>query len=316
MTSLVRNTDKKGGYTPLFTQVSLFTVSICAFILSLRYPNEIKAGIIDGTKLALYGVIPAIFPFMILSDMITASKAFDNGIISYAISVVFGVPREASSSIILGNICGFPLGAKIITDRYRLGIISREDAERVIGIATNPSLAFVISGVGAGMLGSTKDGVLLYFSLILSTAITGALYRRKHISSRNIRLINGQKFNLSESTKSAAINSLYVGAFIVFFSYIINMLKALLSSELFVSLVSVILEITSATQELIDIFSNKLILLPLIAFALGFSGFSVHMQVSALINSEYSMRLYYTEKLTEGVIAAVICMIIIRITNC
>lgn len=277
-----------------------------ALILSILFPGEMRAGVIDGIELSVFTVIPAVFPFMVLSDFVACSGSFDGGAVSWAVRKLLGLSHRSGGAMICGNLCGFPMGAKITMDQYRRGEITQEEAERALAPATNPSFAFVVSGIGGGMLHCVTDGLILYFGIIIATVLTGIIYSHKHIELRETSVNTRQSYDFTRSIKDAAINSVYVGGFVIFFSFIIMALRAVVKNEICVTFVSTVLEITNSARGLIAICSIRELLLPLLAFSLGFSGMSVHMQVSALVGGEVDMRLYYVEKLTEGMLCAFI----------
>ena len=77
--------------------------------------------------------------------------------------------------------------------------------------------------------------------------------------------------------------------------------------EILVTLMSPFLELTSASEK---IYATRITLgkltNPLLAFALGFSGFSVHMQVFSFLPKEISKIKYLITKFIQGFLSAII----------
>ncbi len=298
-------TRQKAAILKSIVYLFLFSFTLTMTII---YPNHMNRAVVNGLHLAAYTIIPSLFPLMVLSDFITSSNIFQNSFLSKAISKLFGLPPSCASAFVLGNLCGFPIGAKTINNQYLSGIIKKEDAERALGLVSNPSPAFVISGVGCGMLGSVKHGIALYFTLFFSTVIIGLLNRAKQLKSINKCETPEQNFVLSESILKSANSCVYLGAVIIFFSYIIGLIEIFAKSELIATLASIFLEMSNATKSACMTFGNSRFLLPILAFSLAFSGFSVHMQTSAMIDKSLGMRCYYVEKIEEGLISMMIAL--------
>ena len=92
---------------------------------------------------------------------------------------MFGTNALGLYPFVLGSLCGFPLGVKCVRDLYTSGGISKDDAELLIGFCNNTSPAFLIAGVGAGLRGSTYDGIVLYFSMLLSAVCVGMIFAHR-----------------------------------------------------------------------------------------------------------------------------------------
>ena len=311
MTEQVLKNEKTRNIAKVLYALFYLALFIISLTLSLLYPDEIKGSITNGIRLSVYTVIPALFPFMILSDYLSKIYVLNNGPIAKIVTKPFGLPVCCAPAILCGNLCGFPLGAKIISDQFNFGKIKSNQAERALGLASNPSLAFVVSGVGGGLLRNVKYGILLYITLIIATVITGILFRsNEHIS--NICDYNSeQNLNLANSIKQAALSCIYISSFIIFFSYVSGVMSCFIKNERIALIVSIFLEISNSAKDLARVLNENRILLPLLAFSLGFSGFSVHMQTSAMINKEIKMHYYFMEKITEGLLCMALMFIFV-----
>ncbi len=306
MTAKTINKRKDSGMGAL----GIIIFFIIALIL-LLYGNESKEAVIFGIKLSALSIIPAIFPFFILSDLLLVSFTNSGGFARRLFERIFHISGSALPTFIIGLVCGFPLGVKGACELYKDKRISKEECERLSGFVNNPSLAFVISGVGLGMLGSIKHGVMLYFSVMLASIMTGYMFRIKryktHISEYNTK----QKFNLTLSIKNAGQSSLLVSSYIIFFSMILGILSAVVKSSTLVSLLSPIFEVGNATKLLsANTAFSPVLTFSLIAFALGFSGLSVFMQAASFLPPGISRKKILLMKITEGIISALIAFVI------
>ena len=278
------------------------------------YNDEAKEGFVRGLRLSALSVIPAIFPFFILSDFLFAFYEPKKGFFSSLFERIFGITASGFKAYLIGIICGFPLGVKCASELYRQNKITLNECERLSAVASSPSLAFVISGVGAGLRGSLKEGILLYLCVIISSFFTGILFKAKRHKNEFSAQISEQSFDLANSIKRAAYSSVSVGAYISFFSIISVILVSLVKNELLILFITSFLEIGNASV----LISNSSILSPalnfsLTAFALGFSGLSVFMQGLEYLPKEASKSRILFMKLIQGVISFVAAHIIFNL---
>lgn len=302
---------KKSRRTLMSRETFIAPTTLVLFIIALIFSKQISLAVIDGMKLAAFSIIPSIFPFFILSDMLRSLPVKENSnCVSRVTKRLLGINSSELGAFLCGNICGFPIGVGYASNLYIEGKISKERCERLIGISSNPSIAFVISGVGVGLLGSLNYGILLYASIITATLITGALFKIDGKSINTDEKIK-QSFDLVVSIKNAAYSSISVSAYIIFFSTIIGIISSIINSAFATAVISIFLEVGNASKLLSNIvFLPSNISLALIAFSLAFSGISVHMQSRSVLHEDISMRTYYKMKLCEGVIAFLIVALI------
>lgn len=290
-------------------------ISISAVILLLcptfLFPKEISDGVLDGIKLCVTNVIPSVFPFFIIADAISClSGGLSESILGKIFSHVFHLPKEAVSAFLCGCICGFPVGVKMASDLYGRGILSKKESEHLIGFSNNPSVAFVTTAVGVGMLGSLKAGIIIYITVITSAAAVGIIFRQKKSDFRNVGVISKQKFDFVLSVKNAGFASVGVSSYIIFFSAASALVLKIFGAKIITVIFFLLSEVSSSCKfishsELFD----KRMMLSLICTALAFSGFSVHLQAKSLANSKLSFAKYYIMKIAQGIIAGMLAYV-------
>lgn len=297
------------------SKVSFVSV-LCILLMPLMlfFSNSIKQGARLGLDLSLGTIIPTLFPFFILSDLWVSYATINGGIISKAYSRLFGVSSSTLPAYLLGSLCGFPLGIKAAVSLYDSGLISKDELERLSGFANNPSAAFVISGIGAGLYKDIWIGVRLYLAVLFSSLFVGLLFRLKENNSTNIEVISRQSFDLVKSIQSAGVSSLSVCCYIVFFSSVIGLLAEIIKNPLILAIASSFLEITNASSLSVGLTTSYPSVNYLItAFSLGFSGLSVHMQIFALLPAETSKSRYLLMKLIQGILCSIITFLFMLI---
>lgn len=292
---------------------NLFVVAVVTFlgmILLLRQ-NAVREALNIAIKLCLSSIVPAVFPFMILSDFLTANISIKReSRVSRLFSKVTSINASGGLAFILGNICGFPIGAHISTELFENGDIGEDEYKRLLPISTNPSLAFVISGVGMGIRGSFADGIKLYISMILATIISSIIWKSEMSALNFYPKSSKSEFSLVDSIKSAMNSLIYVFAYIFFFSIVINVILSFDFSAHITALISTFLEVGNACSNIyLGIFSHS-ISLAITAFALGFSGISMYVQALSFANKNTKQSMYIRIKLTEGIFALLIAFIL------
>ena len=219
--------NRKREIWSYFMSLTCLAISFVLILLG----DTVKKAVLDGLSFSINAIIPTLFPFFILSDLWADVFSIpNNSIASKFFQKVFYLNGESLTAFILGLICGFPVGVKAAAELYKDKKLSKDELSHICGFSNNPSLAFVISGVGAGILGSINTGVKLYLSVVISAIIVGIIFRRKNTISHNTNVISKQTFDLVESIKNAALSSLNVAAYIVFFSALTGLISVITNS--------------------------------------------------------------------------------------
>ena len=293
--------------------VSLLMI-LLTVILATRYPKEISHSVSVGINLCKNVIVPSVFPYMVIADLIVSFVDFRQfRLLSFTFERIFAQKREALSAFILGILCGFPLGVIRACELYKRGVISKDEAERLIGFSNNAGLAFVVSGIGLGLLGDATLGVILYLTSIISSILVGALFAKRKCGNKgDIKATQANtepiRYSLTESIKRAGLNTIGVCSFIIIFSAMCGLIRSLsLPSYLYLLLVS-LLEVGSATSIISKAtYLKEPIKLAYLAFATASSGISVHLQArSHLTDLGISQRLYIPMKLLEGILCAIL----------
>lgn len=155
------------------------------FILMLAMPARSISGARDGLALCGGTLIPSLFPLLALSEFVTGTglAAALGRVLERPVKRLFGLPGPAAAAMALGLIGGYPVGARACAGLCRSGELSRGEAERLLSFCVNSSPAFIIGGVGAGMLGSPAAGAVLYAAHISASLVLGLLCRARAAKS-------------------------------------------------------------------------------------------------------------------------------------
>ena len=209
----------------------------CAALL-MSYSEIASRAAQNAMKLCAAVIIPSLFPYMVISSLLVLSGAAAEmgGWFSRPVRHLFRLPGCAGSAILLGALCGFPVGAKSACEMYEGGSLSKKECERLIAIANNTGPSFVVEVVGAHFWGSRGMGICIYAVQILSALLIGFVEARGmsprpatadgyHPAPRT----KGFMECLSESVSTSARAVVSVCGFIVFFAVSAGLLSHMLN---------------------------------------------------------------------------------------
>lgn len=137
----------------------------------------VAEGIRGGLSVCGNVLIPSLFPFMALAGLVSRTELAR--ILSMPLAPLtkrlYRLPADLGVVVLLGMVGGYPVGAKMLAGLLGEGRISRETAQRMLYFCINSGPSFVVSAVGAGMLGDMRAGVILFATQTLATLLIGAL---------------------------------------------------------------------------------------------------------------------------------------------
>ena len=211
-----------------------FLLGSASILLLLFYADSAINAVQAGLALCGKTVIPALFPFMVASERLVGSggAAALGHLLSHPLQWLLGVPGAAACPILLGALCGFPTGARTMAALYDKGELSVLQCTRLLTFINNPSSAYMISAVGASLLGSRRLGLLLYGISLLCALLTALITRFIMPDHQNqaaqakpqpVRL-GAEVF--TNAVTSAAQSMLAVCAYVLFFSAVLGALQS------------------------------------------------------------------------------------------
>ena len=100
-------------------------------------------GALDGVQICIYTIIPTLFPYIFLSSLLCSYSLGRQVPLIAALARRCGVPSGAESIFLLGFVGGYPVGAKLVTDSYRQGHLSKSSAQRMLGFCSNAGPSFI-----------------------------------------------------------------------------------------------------------------------------------------------------------------------------
>ena len=315
--------QKKRPRLPSAGQVLFGLFGVFCLLLILRNSDIAIEYMSRGLLLCARTVVPSLFPFMVLSELIV-SGGIGNSLLRRVAGPfrrLFGLSEAGCCAMLLGMLCGFPVGAKCAVLSYEQGRLSREETERLLCFSNNPSSAFLISAVGVSLWGNRRFGTALYATVLVSACLTGFLLnqlRKKDKKSIPIepaftsvipQARKGYKL-FTDAIRSATGSILLVCAYVVFFSTLVGTLGLVLASlrapAWLCTVLFCLFELSGGVSQASSL-GNTMLAAALCAFSAGWSGLSVHCQVLSVCDGKgLSFRKYFLAKLMQGIVCALL----------
>ena len=316
----------KRPLVPRAGQIAFRIMSIFCFILVIRNSDAAIEYMGRGLTLCARTVIPSLFPFMVISELLVSSGVGEalGRLLSGIMRRIFGISGAGASALFLGSMCGFPVGARTAVSLYDKGVISRSECEHLFTFTCNPGSAFLITAVGISLYGNRSLGVTLYCVVLGCGFLTGFLAKfllhRSRMSPEHPHFPSGLHpggvETFTGAVSSAATGMLTVCAYVIFFSALTGALGSAVSNaggggSVGYTLLCGFLEMTGGISQAASL-SGDLGVILTAAFA-GWSGISVHCQVMTLCGGRgLSFRPYLLAKAFQGLLCGVVTWGILR----
>ena len=276
---------------------------LCIAMVSMIFDSKTAIlGAQDGLELCVQTVVPSLFPFMVISTILT------NALIGYNLPIIKQLARFCKMApgteglLFMGLVGGYPVGAKCVYDSWKSGQISKADASRYLGFCSNAGPAFIF-GICGSLFQNQLDVWFLWGIHILSALLVGRVINEERNSAKYT--VQKSSVSFQEAIKNAANAMTSVCIWVVLFRVIIAFLRRwllwLLSTE-WRSLCEGILELTNGCATLFYVHCDGIKFL-LCAMFLGFGGLCVALQTVSVVG-ELGTGMYFPGKIIQGIISA------------
>ena len=211
-------------------------LGLLAVMAGLLAASETAAQAVrEGLALCGGSVIPALFPFLVVSRLFvaTGSAAALGRLLAPLTRRMLGISGPGGTAVLLGLLGGYPVGAQTAGELVRTGAISRQEGQRLLLFCNNCGPAFALGVAGVGCFGSLRAGAWLWL-IHVSAAVLMALLTRS-TSSPAGRTSPSAPQALSSAfpgaVRGAGEGMLHVCGFVVFFLVLTRLLTALTGLE-------------------------------------------------------------------------------------
>ncbi len=291
-------------------------LALCLLLLLalLTFGSNTAEAIRGALWLCAHTVIPALFPFLVLSGLLTALLGDLSLPGGRLFERIFHLPRTGISAFFLGAICGFPIGAKTAAELCRGGAITREEGGRLAALSANTGPAFAVLAVGGGLFGSLTLGLGLYITQLVA-AILLALPEAKKKKREDVPLScpggrEAKSASLPEILYRSSLTMLTVTGTVLFFASLTSLFSLFLPKNA-AALIAAFLEVGNGSAAAATL--PPYLGIPLASFAISFSGVSVLMQSAGELSPcGIPLKPFFEKKLYQGLLSAAITLLWLR----
>lgn len=271
------------------------SVGILLIILDSKTAME---GAKAGIDLCIKTVIPALFPFLILTGLITGTLGGPISKIFRPIGIICNISEGTETILIMGLLGGYPVGAQAVYSGYSSGYLNKQEASRMLTFCNNPGPAFIFGMVGY-IFGNMIVPGIMWCVIMITAIITAAI--QPGSKQTKCTAISKNKSNLMASTiKAMAIICGWVIFFRIWISILDRWIFWMIPSEISVFITG-LLELSNGVVSVAQL-SNPVFQFCCTAAMLSFGGICVGMQTVAvagpIITKQYLLSKFFQMVLT------------------
>lgn len=260
-----------------------------------------------GFSLWYSKMIPALLPFMIISGILVRmhlTESFSN-LLHPLLKRMFICSKNVSYAIIMGFLCGFPMGAKVTAELLKNNKISENEAQFLLSFCNNIGPVYFCSFV-IPLLKITDPvpylfgmyGIPFLYGIVLRHTVYKHSLSQSHIQTHT----HNKSMNLltatDESIHSSIQSILILCGYMILFN-LVNIIPHFIVPS-FHKYLSPLLEITGGLSLL------QGTLIPFCMCTLAFGGISCIAQTYSMIqDTNLSIKMYITHKLIITAISTI-----------
>lgn len=228
-------------------RTSWFTVfsALALGVLLLASPQAAAQGLQSGVQLCLTSVLPALFPFFVICELVMAAPGAD--LLALPLrrpARRLGLRHPAAPlALLLSWLGGYAVCAQTV--RRLRGQLCEREAQLLLLLGCCSGPGFVVGCVGGLLLGSVPLGVMLYFVQLAANFLAAALLCPFLPPAQEIAPAQAPALpavSLPEAISHGVSSSLNVCGCVVFFRIVSAVLEGLLPES---PLLSAVLEISA-----------------------------------------------------------------------
>ena len=221
------NSKRKGLHIAAYSLILLFA------LLLLSHMGRVGVYTEKGLGVILHKVIPSVFPYLVLSGLLyrTGLAQRLGRLFGRPFRKIFRLPMAAFPAVLLGVLCGFPVGAKCAVEMYMQGFCTKKEAERIAAFTNFCGPPFILGAVGVGIFGNIGLGWLIFFCQTAVSLLFGFFYRRPKKGETRERgtLIAGKMpscsfKDFSSAIADATVQMVKIAGFVLFFAVTVGLM--------------------------------------------------------------------------------------------
>ena len=289
-----------------YRRISTALLSAAGIFLLIIDGKTAVSGISEGITICIRSVIPSLFPFFVLGNLLTGSLLGSRTSILRPLGKLFQIPKGAESLLLIGFLGGYPIGAQTVAQAYKGGHLSRQSAERILTFCNQAGPSFLF-GILGSILTPQKAcllwGIQIISAFLVSLCIPATAEDSIIPASKPVTLNNALRLGI----RTMATVCGWVMLFRMVISFLDRWVLWLFPISWKVAIAGV-LELANGCLSINQIPSESLQFL-ICSGILSFGGICVSMQTLS-VTEDLSLRLYFPGKILQAAISMFICWLL------
>lgn len=218
-------------------------------VLLLTVPDLTLDYAKKGLSIWYQSMVPALLPMMILTSCMIKLNvtAMFSSVIYPITKKLYHLSKNGTYALLVGFLCGFPMGAKVICELYNQNKLSKSEANALLPICNNIGPVFMLT---YGLKAFISEKIYLILVIFYAIPLIYAFFMLHKKNFKNINEHSQRKIPFSvaldESISECAAGILSLGGYLMFFSILTLIPREMLSlSQKATSLITCLLEITN-----------------------------------------------------------------------
>ncbi|HKM21166.1 MAG TPA: transporter [Lachnospiraceae bacterium] len=296
---------------------SLFLLLLLSLIII--FPQNAVSGATKGLLLWYRTLLPTLLPFMILTDLVIAYDAA--GLLTKFLYPVFGrlfrLSQNGCFAMIVGLVCGYPMGAKVSADLVRSDKITEQEGQYLLSFCNLASPAY-INGFLLNACLHVKSSAFKYILCIyIPVFLIAFLFRKTHTYQQNNTPSSTQKNDTPETLEQCIMCGLksiaMLGGYVILFAMAQTLLNAVTNSlpDTLRLFLAGLLEITNGTEAISDSMLSSPIQIILSLTLTSFGGCSCLFQTKSMLSgTNLSILKYMIVKIVSAMMTALLAILL------
>lgn len=305
---------KKKIFETTVVNISVFVLFVVLIKKSLIYES-----IMYALRMWVNNLIPAMFPFFIISDIL-----INYNITNYIPKKIrdffkwgFNITDNMLSIFLLSIISGFPSNARNTRNMYDKKMIDLNEANHILMFSHFSNPVFILTTVGLYFFHYEKLGVIILISHYLSNIILGIILRKyfrhdekNRADNKQENLAFGQIFlgAIKRSVDTVILICGIVTVFLLLSTIVVDIFNLGKYNAMFVR---GLFEITIGIEALGKLSVSSIYKAVIASLFLAFGGLSVHMQVmSQITDTDIKYSYFLAGRIIQSVISSALTLAI------
>lgn len=300
-------------------KILLVLLTPVLLLLLFTHPDVIASGCSLGLNLWYTAVLPSLLPFMIVSGLLIRTGMFRylNPVYAPLLKKLFRISDDGCYAVLLGFLCGFPMGAKVIADLVREHHVSAEEGSYLLGFCNNVSPAFFLNYICLMKLEYPSIPwklVLLFYGLpVLYGLISRPFYHfPQPVCTQKQASWHRLDFPMLDTCIMDGFSTITrLGGYIMLFTILVQFLKILPLSGLLTALISAVFEISCGIDQMAAVIKNSVCRNIMICVSAAFGGLCICAQTqSVLTETPLSIRTWLKGRITIALLLLLLLLVL------